>query len=138
MSNSSLATAAMRTGLDRYIITKPFTGQKWRPPYNGRLVTDHPETRKMSTKILADVVEALIGVYLLMRTSPLIEYSSTVLILCLKVPHTLMAGRKKQLLYSRFSCPKYHGLQLYGQVRYCMGFTTFRFRYPLTSLKPKR
>lgn len=62
MSNSSLATAAIRTGLDRFIITKPFTGQKWRPVYNGGLAANQPEqTREMSTKILADVVEALIG-----------------------------------------------------------------------------
>ncbi len=62
MSNSSLATAAIRTGLDRFIITKPFTGQKWRPLYNGRVAVNQPKrTREMSTKILADVVEALIG-----------------------------------------------------------------------------
>ena len=62
VSNSSLATAAMRVGLDRFIITKPFTGQKWRPLYHGRLVANQPEqSREMSTKILADVVEALIG-----------------------------------------------------------------------------
>ena len=52
----------MRVGLDRFIITKPFTGQKWRPLYHGRLVANQPEqSREMSTKILADVVEALIG-----------------------------------------------------------------------------
>ena len=62
VSNSSLATAAIRTGLERFIITKPFTGHKWRPVYNGRLAANQPEqTREMSTKILADVVEALIG-----------------------------------------------------------------------------
>ena len=62
MSNSSLAIAAMRTGLDRFIITKPFTGEKWRPLYNSRLAANKPNgTREVSTKILADVVEALIG-----------------------------------------------------------------------------
>lgn len=62
VSNSSLATAAMRTGLDRFIITKAFTGQKWRPLYNGKVTANQPErTREMSTKTLADVVEALIG-----------------------------------------------------------------------------
>ena len=64
VSNSSLATAAMRVGLDRFIITKPFTGQKWRPLYQGRLVANQPEqSREMSTKILADVVEALYVMY---------------------------------------------------------------------------
>ena len=31
VSNGSLARAATRTGLDQFIITKPFTGAKWRP-----------------------------------------------------------------------------------------------------------
>ena len=62
MNNNSLATAARRVGLDRFIITKPFTGQKWRPLYHGGLAGSQPElSREMSTKILADVVEALIG-----------------------------------------------------------------------------
>ena len=62
VNNNSLATAATRVGLDRFIITKPFTGQKWRPLYQGGLVGSQPElSREMSTKILADVVEALIG-----------------------------------------------------------------------------
>lgn len=62
VSNSSLANAAMRMGLDHFIITKSFTGQRWRPLYNGGLAANQPErTREMSTKTLADVVEALIG-----------------------------------------------------------------------------
>ena len=62
VNNNSLATAARRVGLDRFIITKPFTGQKWRPLYQGGLVGSQPElNREMSTKVLADVVEALIG-----------------------------------------------------------------------------
>ena len=50
----------MRTGLDQFIITKPFTGQKWRPLYNGG-ANQPGRIREMSTKTLADVVEALIG-----------------------------------------------------------------------------
>lgn len=64
VANSRLSRAAREFGLDRYIITKGLTLQGWRPIY----VTDHldpPEsdtaTRQMSTKTLADVVEALIG-----------------------------------------------------------------------------
>ncbi|EEP81419.1 predicted protein [Uncinocarpus reesii 1704] len=64
VSNSHLAKAATETGLDRFILTKPFSGAKWRPSYN----TDHVHAgdeegspRVMSTKVLADVVEALIG-----------------------------------------------------------------------------
>lgn len=61
VSNNSLAEAAMRAGLDRFIITKPFTGQKWRPLYCGLAAYQPEQSREMSTKTLADVVEALIG-----------------------------------------------------------------------------
>lgn len=50
----------MQTGLDSFIITKPFTGQKWRPLYNDS-ANQPKRIREMSTKTLADVVEALIG-----------------------------------------------------------------------------
>jgi len=62
VSNSSLASAAIKRGLDRYILTKAFTGNKWRPMYNGLII--HSQTggkRDMSSKTLADVVEALVG-----------------------------------------------------------------------------
>ncbi|MCJ1304816.1 hypothetical protein MMC08_007629 [Hypocenomyce scalaris] len=62
VSNAHLASAAQQTGLDRYILTKPFTGHRWRPLYNSDLVKEQVKsTREMSTKTLADVVEALIG-----------------------------------------------------------------------------
>lgn len=62
VSNSTLASAALRTGLDRFILTEPFTGAKWRPIYiEEEIAAAEPATRQMSSKILADVVEALIG-----------------------------------------------------------------------------
>lgn len=62
VSNGSLARAAVRAGLDAFILTKPFTGRKVRPLYNFELLTPKPrKLRDMSTKTLADVVEALIG-----------------------------------------------------------------------------
>ncbi|KAL8774371.1 MAG: hypothetical protein Q9209_001122 [Squamulea sp. 1 TL-2023] len=62
VSNASLAKAALETGLDTFIQTKAFTGTKWRPLY----ISDHldfaaDEPREMSTKTLADVVEAVVG-----------------------------------------------------------------------------
>ena len=62
IANSRLSRAAIETGLDKFIITKAFTGLKWRPLYVDDLlkVTRDPK-RDMSTKVLADVVEALIG-----------------------------------------------------------------------------
>lgn len=62
VSNASLAKAALAVGLDSFILTQSFTGTKWKPLY----VTDQIEAptgqpRQLSTKTLADVVEALIG-----------------------------------------------------------------------------
>ena len=62
VSNANLARSALSAGLDRYILTKPFTGHKWRPIYiSSLLAPQSPKTRQMSTKTLADVVESLIG-----------------------------------------------------------------------------
>ena len=62
VSNANLARSALAAGLDNYILSKPFTGQKWRPPYISTLSTaEPPQAREMSTKTLADVVESLIG-----------------------------------------------------------------------------
>ncbi|KAL9131198.1 MAG: hypothetical protein Q9217_000800 [Psora testacea] len=62
VSNGNLASAAVQAGLPEFIITRPFTGRKWRPPYNDQMISEQPvRTREMSTKTLADVVEALIG-----------------------------------------------------------------------------
>ncbi|KAL8738123.1 MAG: hypothetical protein Q9181_001029 [Wetmoreana brouardii] len=62
VSNASLARAALAVGLDSFIQTKAFTGSKWRPLYVSDLL-DAPagEPRELSTKTLADVIEALIG-----------------------------------------------------------------------------
>ena len=62
VANGPLSSAAVRTGLDKYILDKPFTGRKWRPLYVSELMSARsPVERQMSTKTLADVVEALIG-----------------------------------------------------------------------------
>ena len=62
VSNARLAVAAKETGLDRYILTKPFTGYRWKSLYNaGLLEPQPPRTRELSSKTLADVVEAIIG-----------------------------------------------------------------------------
>lgn len=65
VSNGRLAKAAIKVGLDKFILTKPFTGAKWRPSYNpdhtGPKANEAANDRELSTKVLADVVEALIG-----------------------------------------------------------------------------
>ena len=64
--NGSAALAAKETGLDEFIIRTNFTSAKWRPVYMRELKNLSPDlpnkkTTEMSTKVLADVVEALIG-----------------------------------------------------------------------------
>jgi dsRNA-specific ribonuclease len=63
VANARLARAAIKSGLPNFILTKPFTGNKWRPVYVDELIaatSDEPK-REISSKVLADVVEALIG-----------------------------------------------------------------------------
>lgn len=62
VSNHRLAGACIHAGLDKFIITKRFA-RKWRPLYVNELIEEsklHPR-RQVSSKTLADVVEALIG-----------------------------------------------------------------------------
>lgn len=62
VSNARLALSALQLGLGQFIRTTPFTGLKWRPLYTSKLITNRAtDARDMSTKTLADVVEALIG-----------------------------------------------------------------------------
>jgi dsRNA-specific ribonuclease len=62
VANSRLSRAAIEAGLDHYIVTDPFTAKKWSPPYiSDYSLSEPPKKRTMSTKVLADVVEALIG-----------------------------------------------------------------------------
>ncbi|RHZ69809.1 Dicer-like protein 2 [Aspergillus turcosus] len=61
VQNPRLAKAALDTGLDAYIITKMFTPRKWSAPLISEKLERVPAKRQMSTKVLADVVEALIG-----------------------------------------------------------------------------
>lgn len=60
--NDNLAKAALDIGLDRFISTQSFTGRKWQPPsLTGLSSKMEGVKRQMSSKVLADVVEALIG-----------------------------------------------------------------------------
>ncbi|KAI0112057.1 RNase3 domain-containing protein [Nemania sp. FL0031] len=64
VANSRLCRASVDKGLDRFILTKSFTGAKWRPLYINNFLSGEEtpsETRELSTKTLADVVESLIG-----------------------------------------------------------------------------
>jgi dsRNA-specific ribonuclease len=62
VANSRLARAAVDLGLDSFIITEAFNGHKWRPLFVENLLEATNEgKRQMSSKVLADVVEALIG-----------------------------------------------------------------------------
>lgn len=61
IQNKRLARAALETGLDSFILTNRFTPRKWNPPLISQKSTTTPGKRQLSTKVLADVVEALIG-----------------------------------------------------------------------------
>lgn len=63
LSNSSLQRATLEARLDKFILTKTFTGRKWRPLYVDELLSTEEVSgkRKMSTKVLADIVESLAG-----------------------------------------------------------------------------
>lgn len=64
MSNSRLCKAALERGLDKFLLTRPFTGSKWRPLYVDAVLDRGPVDsgpREVSSKTLADMVEALIG-----------------------------------------------------------------------------
>ncbi|RGP76085.1 dicer 2 [Fusarium longipes] len=64
VSNTRLMSMCLETGLSKFILSKNFTGVKWRPLYrdaflDAKPVDDMP--RFIGPKNLADVVEALIG-----------------------------------------------------------------------------
>ena len=62
VNNAHLSKAAVRIGLDQYIHTEPFHGAHWRPAMSEELLRkDVMQTRQLSTKVLADIVEAIIG-----------------------------------------------------------------------------
>jgi dsRNA-specific ribonuclease len=61
VSNSRLARAALDAGLDPFILTRSFTSRRWIHPLISEVETTATGRRYISSKILADVVEALIG-----------------------------------------------------------------------------
>ncbi|RKF75262.1 Dicer-like protein 2 [Golovinomyces cichoracearum] len=66
VANSRLARAAVELGIDKYIVTNRFTGNKWHPAYvKNSSDTQENEQREMSTKILADIIESLLGACIL-------------------------------------------------------------------------
>ncbi|PSN68956.1 P-loop containing nucleoside triphosphate hydrolase protein [Corynespora cassiicola Philippines] len=63
VSNGFLARATMSAGLDKFVITKRFTGAKWTPRYAADILNSPGAEEKMmrSSKLIADVIESLIG-----------------------------------------------------------------------------
>ncbi|EAT85008.2 hypothetical protein SNOG_07542 [Parastagonospora nodorum SN15] len=63
VSNGFLARATIAAGLDRFMITKSFTGAKWAPRYAGDLLAETGPAVKeeRSSKLIADIIESLIG-----------------------------------------------------------------------------
>ncbi|KAF2658451.1 dicer-like protein 2 [Lophiostoma macrostomum CBS 122681] len=74
VSNAFLSRAALAAGLDRFILTKRFTGSKWRPQYASAYLPSHlPSTPNPTqpSKLLADVLESLIGTSYTLGSLPL-------------------------------------------------------------------
>ena len=61
IQNSRLARAALDTGIDTFILTRRFTPRKWAAPLIRNKLTPTTGKRHLSSKVLADVVESLIG-----------------------------------------------------------------------------
>ncbi len=64
VSNARLCKAAIEEGLDQFVLYKAFTGRKWKPKYVDDILKAEESLvgmRKLPTKTLADVVEALVG-----------------------------------------------------------------------------
>ncbi|KAF4971740.1 hypothetical protein FSARC_1539 [Fusarium sarcochroum] len=64
VSNTRLHRACLEKGLSKFILSKSFTGHKWRPLYLDNFLDEESVVRPLRTigpKNLADVVEALIG-----------------------------------------------------------------------------
>ncbi|KAF9883265.1 Dicer-like protein 2 [Aspergillus nanangensis] len=61
VKNSRLAQAALDLGLDAFVMNKLFTPRKWAAPLISKKAVEVSGKRMMSAKVLADVVEALIG-----------------------------------------------------------------------------
>ncbi|CAG8877912.1 unnamed protein product [Penicillium nalgiovense] len=61
IQNSRLARAALDLGIDRFVLTSRFTPRKWTAPLIRNKLEPSTAKRNISTKVLADVVESLIG-----------------------------------------------------------------------------
>ncbi|KAH8728858.1 dicer-like protein 2 [Phaeosphaeriaceae sp. PMI808] len=63
VSNGSLARASLAAGLDRFIIFERITGSKWSPRFAEDVLTNTKSLDRTyrSSKLIADVIESLIG-----------------------------------------------------------------------------
>ncbi|KAJ5960754.1 uncharacterized protein N7479_007904 [Penicillium vulpinum] len=61
IQNTRLARAALDTGIDCFVLTSRFTPRKWVAPLIRNKLEPSTAKRNISTKVLADVVESLIG-----------------------------------------------------------------------------
>ncbi|RDW86925.1 putative RNA helicase/RNAse III [Aspergillus mulundensis] len=61
VQNARLTRAALECGLDAYIISNRFTPGRWTAPLISEKLSTAAPRRQMGAKVLADVVEALIG-----------------------------------------------------------------------------
>ncbi|KAL8890684.1 MAG: hypothetical protein Q9215_002192 [Flavoplaca cf. flavocitrina] len=131
VSNASLAKAALEVGLDTFIQTKAFTGYKWRPLYVSDLVnTTADEPREMSTKTLADVVEALIGAAFLEG-----GFDKAIAALKIFLPRVFWSGvsDRNDILLSSYNIPIAYPPH-FTQLEQLIGYTFSNKTLPLEAL----
>ncbi|KAL8928886.1 MAG: hypothetical protein Q9208_001664 [Pyrenodesmia sp. 3 TL-2023] len=100
VSNASLAKAALAVGLDSFIVTETFTGAKWKPLYTtDQIIASTGQRRQLSTKTLADVVEALVGAAFIDG-----GFAKAIAILRIFLPRVLWSdvGDRNEVLYSGY------------------------------------
>jgi dsRNA-specific ribonuclease len=61
VSNQKLAKVALDMELDEFIMTEGFKIRTWKPPLISEILEAPAKPRELSMKVLADVVEALVG-----------------------------------------------------------------------------
>lgn len=105
VANSKLAQESMRLGMSRFIVTDHFSPLKWKSKYSCAPVLE--EEKHLSTKMLADVVESLIGAaYLEGSFEKAIKVAQ---VFGLNMKWDTLDARLKTL-YDRAACPQ--GMQL--------------------------
>lgn len=107
ISNARLQRATRELGLDKYITRHPFAGRSWRAGVKKNLPPDGaPKVKNLSSKVLADVVEAVIGAAYMDGTARGVSEESCLSALKLFLPEVSWASPRANItrLDAPFAC----------------------------------